>query len=205
MKIKKNWLFIFGQNLVQPLSLLSLVSKKIKKCNNLIRHYCESQKALLPHFETRPVKPVRTESQQRTQFESLMAVNTQACGTSRSPLIKVRVIMISYDHEALTNQEKWPDARQTPIDGVCVRWQLDRRMIDAGWAPAATPVGARSTSDRQPTNSRSKLRQTPINELIDTRRPRRAILHRIITVLWTSLAHENIVITLVIKLWAIMT
>ena len=32
-----------------------------------------------------------------------------------------------------------------------------------------------------------------------------AILHRIITILWTSLAHENIVITLVIKLCEIMT
>ena len=42
MNIKKNWLFIFGQNLVSPLSLLSLVSKKIKKCNNLSSQYCES-------------------------------------------------------------------------------------------------------------------------------------------------------------------
>ena len=31
-----------------------------------------------------------------------------------------------------------------------------------------------------------------------------AILHRIITILWASLAHENIVITLVIKLCEIM-
>ena len=35
--------------------------------------------------------------------------------------------------------------------------------------------------------------------------PEMSILHRIITILWTSLAHENIVITLVIKLWEIMT
>ena len=34
---------------------------------------------------------------------------------------------------------------------------------------------------------------------------RRAILHRIITILWRSLAHENITITLVIKLCEIMT